>query len=60
MKGILEEEPGLDLTRRREGAEPQGPEEGSREGPGVGWTAAGRGCSVDRAGLLLKGPGAKH
>ena len=60
MKGTLEEEPGLDLTRRREGAEPQGPVEGSREGPGVGGRRRGRGCSVDRAGLLLKGPGIKR
>lgn len=43
MKGTLEEEPGLDLTRRREGAEPQGPDEGSREGPGVGVDCGGGG-----------------
>ena len=36
MKGTLEEEPGLDLTRRREGAEPRGPDEGSQEGLRVG------------------------
>lgn len=36
MKGAWEEEPGLDLTQRREGAEPRGPDEGSQEGPGVG------------------------
>lgn len=69
MKGFLEEEPGLDLTWRREGAEPRGPDEGSQEGPGVGADCrrvggvallVGRGCSVDRAGVLLKGPGAKR
>ena len=43
MTGTLEDEPGLDLTRRREGAEPQGPEEGSREGPGVGVDGGGEG-----------------
>ena len=44
MKGAWEEEPGLDLTQRREGAEPRGPDEGSQEGPGVGadcWGAPG-------------------
>ena len=43
MKGTLEDEPGLDLTRRREGAEPHGPESGSREGPGVGVDCGGAG-----------------
>ena len=43
MKGFLEEEPGLDLTWRREGAEPRGPDEGSQEGPGVGADCRGWG-----------------
>lgn len=57
MKGFLEEEPGLDLTWRREGAEPRGPDEGSQEGPGVGadcWRA-GRGGGAPGGEGLLRG-----
>lgn len=44
MKGFLEEEPGLDLTWRREGAEPRGPDEGSQEGREWGGLLAGPGA----------------